>query len=124
MPVKVFGKGPRVARKRRHLRLRKKLAGTTARPRLVVTRSLRNITAQVVDDSTGKTLVSASTVAKADKALAKGNKTEQATAVGQAVAKKALAAKITEVVFDRGGNDYHGRVAAVAAGAREGGLKL
>lgn len=124
MSVKVLGKGKVVAKTRRHLRLRKKVAGTTERPRLVVTRTLRNITAQVVDDSTGKTLVSASTVATADKAATKGDKTAQASAIGKLIAEKALKAGVKSVVFDRGGNKYHGRVAAVADGAREGGLEL
>lgn len=124
MPIKVLGKGTKVAKTRRHLRLRKKVSGTAERPRLVVTRSLRNITAQVVDDLKGVTLVSVSTVAKADKSVKTGDKTAQAKAVGLEIAKKAKAAKINAVVFDRGGNKYHGRVAAVAEGAREGGLEL
>lgn len=124
MPVKVLGKGKAKAKLRRHLRARKKIAGTSARPRLVVTRSLRNITAQVVDDSKGITLASASTVAKADKAAAKGDKTAQAAAVGKLIAQKATKAGVKAVVFDRGGNKYHGRVAALADGAREGGLEL
>jgi large subunit ribosomal protein L18 len=124
MPIKVLGKGKENAKLRRHLRLRKKIAGTTERPRLVVTRSLRHISAQVVDDSKGITIASASTVAKADKATKKGDKTAQAAAVGKLVAEKALKAGVKSVVFDRGGNKYHGRVAALADGAREGGLKV
>ncbi|MDR1862014.1 MAG: 50S ribosomal protein L18 [Candidatus Ancillula sp.] len=124
MPVKVLGKGTAKAKLRRHLRLRKKISGSTERPRLVVTRTLRHITAQVVDDSKGATLASASTVAKADKTAKSGNKTEQAKAIGLLVAQKAQKAGVKEVVFDRGGNKYHGRVAALADGAREGGLKL
>lgn len=124
MTVKVLGKGKAKAKLRRHLRLRKKISGTADRPRLVVTRSLRHMTAQIVDDIKGVTIVSASTVAKADKATAKGDKTQQAAAIGALIAKKALDKNIKEVVFDRGGNKYHGRVAAVADAAREGGLTL
>ncbi|MDR0950103.1 MAG: 50S ribosomal protein L18 [Candidatus Ancillula sp.] len=124
MAIKVYGKGKVQARTRRHLRLRKKIKGTADQPRLVVTRSLRNISAQVVDDVKGITLASASTLAKVDKAAAKGSKTEQATAVGKLIAEKATKAGISEVVFDRGGNKYHGRVAALADAAREGGLKF
>jgi large subunit ribosomal protein L18 len=124
MPIKVIGKGTAKAKLRRHLRLRKKIAGTAARPRLVVTRTLRNITAAVVDDNLGVTLASASTVAKVDKATKKGDKTEQAKAIGLLIAQKASKAGVKTVVFDRGGNKYHGRVAAVADGAREGGLVL
>jgi large subunit ribosomal protein L18 len=123
MTVKVFGKGKEKAKLRRHLRLRKKISGTSERPRLVVTRSLRHITAQIVDDTKGITLVSASTVAKADK-IEKGTKTEQAKSVGALVAKRAQEKGIKAVVFDRGGNKYHGRVSAVADAVREGGLTL
>lgn len=124
MVVKVFGKSKVKAKLRRHLRLRKKISGTPERPRLVVTRTLRNITAQIVDDLKGVTLVSASTSAKADKAAKKGDKTTQATEIGKLIAQKASKAGIKSVVFDRGGNKYHGRVAALANGAREGGLEL
>jgi large subunit ribosomal protein L18 len=125
MPVKVLGKGKEKARLRRHLRIRKKISGTAQRPRLVVSRSLKHIVAQIVDDEKGIVLVSASTIAKSDKALvAKGTKVEQALEVGKLVAKKAKDAGITRVVFDRGGNKYHGRTAALANGAREGGLEL
>ena len=112
----------KVARVRRHARLRKKVIGTAERPRLVVTRTNRNMTAQVVDDTKGITLVSASTMTS-DFAGFEGTKTEAAKKVGELVAEKAKAAGISAVV-DRGGNKYHGRVAAVADGAREGGLAL
>ena len=123
MSVKIFGKGKKVARVRRHARLRKKVIGTAERPRLVVTRTNRNMTAQVVDDTKGIILVSASTMTS-DFAGFEGTKTEAAKKVGELVAEKAKAAGISAVVFDRGGNKYHGRVAAVADGAREGGLAL
>lgn len=123
MGITVQGKGKAIARKRRHFRLRKKISGTTARPRLVVTRSARHMVAQLVDDTVGKTLVSASTL-EADVRALDGDKTAKATKVGELVAERAKAAGIEAVVFDRGGNKYHGRVAAVADGAREGGLAL
>ncbi len=123
MGITVIGKGKAIARKRRHFRLRKKISGTPARPRLVVTRSTRHMVAQVVDDTVGKTLASASTL-EADVRALKGDKTEKATKIGQLVAERAKKAGIKDVVFDRGGNKYHGRVAAVADGAREGGLSL
>jgi large subunit ribosomal protein L18 len=110
----------RVARMRRHFRLRKKVRGTAARPRLVVTRSARHLYAQVVDDARGATLVSASTY----KLDAGGDKTAQARAVGRELAERARAAGIAAVVFDRGGNRYHGRIAALADAAREGGLEF
>ena len=113
----------RNSRLRRHARLRKKVAGTAARPRLVVTRSHRNLVAQVVDDAVGRTLVSASTL-EADLRGAEGDKTAKARRVGELIAERAKAAGIDAVVFDRGGNKYHGRVAAVADAAREGGLAL
>ena len=118
MSVKIFGKGKKAALKRRHARIRKRISGTAERPRLVVTRSNRHMVAQIVDDNAGKTLVSA------DFADFQGTKTEAAKKVGELLAKKAKDAGITTVVFDRGGNMYHGRVAAVAEGAREGGLAL
>ena len=121
--ITVKGKGKTVARKRRHFRLRKKISGTTARPRLVVTRSSRHMVAQIVDDTAGTTLASASTL-EADVRKLDGDKTAKATKVGELVAERAKAAGIDTVVFDRGGNKYHGRVAAVADGAREGGLAL
>ena len=123
MSITIKGKGKTVQRKRRHFRLRKKISGTTARPRLVVTRSSRHMVAQIVDDTVGKTLVSASTL-EADVRSLDGDKTAKATKVGELVAERAKAAGIDTVVFDRGGNKYHGRVAAVADGAREGGLAL
>lgn len=123
MAVTIKGKGKAVARKRRHARLRKKIAGTALVPRLVVSRSLRHMVAQVVDDSTGTTLASASTF-EAGMRGAAGDKTAKAHTVGEMIAERAKAKGIEKVVFDRGGNKYHGRVAAVADGAREGGLSL
>jgi large subunit ribosomal protein L18 len=119
----IRGKGKAVQRARRHLRLRKKVSGTPARPRLVVTRSTRHMTAQVVDDSVGRTLASASTL-EADLRTFEGDKTAKARRIGELIAERAKAAGVEAVVFDRGGNKYHGRVAAVADGAREGGLAL
>ena len=118
-----LGSGNKVAvgRKRRHIRVRKKVSGTSARPRLVVTRSARHLVAQVVDDSVGRTLASASTM-EADLRAASGDKTAKARTVGNLVAERAKQAGIEAVVFDRGGNKYHGRVAALAEGARESGL--
>ena len=113
----------RLARDRRHLRVRKKVTGTAERPRLVVTRSLRHMVVQVVDDATGRTLASATSM-EADLRTLDGDKTAKARRVGELVADRAKAAGVEAVVFDRGGNQYHGRVAAVAEGAREGGLKL
>ena len=123
MSVKIFGKGTKVARKRRHARLRKRISGTAERPRLVVTRSNKHMVAQVVDDTKGITLVSANTM-NAEFEGFEGTKVEAARKVGELIAAKAQAAGITAVVFDRGGNKYTGRVAAVADGAREGGLAL
>lgn len=123
MTVKIFGKGKQVARLRRHSRLRKHVSGTQERPRLVVTRSNRHMVAQVVDDTKGITLVSVSTL-QSDFHGFEGTKVEAAKKVGELIAKKAKDAGITTVVFDRGGNKYHGRVAAVADGVREGGLAL
>jgi large subunit ribosomal protein L18 len=117
------GKGTDAARKRRHLRVRKRIAGTTERPRLVVTRSSRHMVAQVVDDTRGHTLASASTM-EVDLRGLDGDKTAKARRVGELLAERARAAGVEAVVFDRGGNRYHGRVAAVADGAREGGLAL
>ena len=117
------GTSKRAARIRRHSRLRQKITGTNQRPRLVVNRSSRQVFVQVVDDDEGHTLVSASTM-EADLRADSGNKTEKAKKVGELIAERAKAAGIETVVFDRGGNAYHGRVAAVADGAREGGLKL
>ena len=111
------------ARQRRHLRLRKKVTGTAARPRLVVNRSSRHVFVQLVDDTESRTLASASTM-EADLRAADGNKTDKAKKVGELIAARAKDAGIDTVVFDRGGNAYHGRIAAVADGAREGGLQL
>jgi large subunit ribosomal protein L18 len=106
-------------RVRRHLRVRHRVAGTAERPRLVVFRSLKHIYAQLVDDTTGRTLMTVSS-----QAVASGKKSERAEQVGKAIAEQAKAAKITRVVFDRAGYKYHGRVKAVADGAREGGLEF
>ena len=110
------------ARLRRHRRVRGKISGTAARPRLDVFRSAKHIYAQIIDDVAGVTLVSASTMDKDFEGV--GGNVEAATQVGKKIAEKALAKGIEEVVFDRGGFVYHGRVKAVAEGAREGGLKL
>ncbi len=109
------------SRLRRQIRVRKKISGTAERPRLVVTRSSKHISAQVVDDLVGKTLVAASTM-EGDLGGFAGDKTAKAKKVGELVAERAKAAGIEGVVFDRAGNKYHGRVAALADGAREGGL--
>ncbi|WP_159500191.1 50S ribosomal protein L18 [Microbacterium sp. 18062] len=111
------------ARARRHARLRKKIAGSADRPRLVVTRSARHVFVQVVDDSQGHTVASASTL-ETDLRGFDGDKTAKARKVGELVAERAKAAGVSDVVFDRGGNRYAGRVAAIAEGAREGGLNL
>jgi len=108
-------------RLRRQVRGRKKIAGTSERPRLVVTRTSRHIVAQVVDDLQGRTLASASTM-EADLRSVSDGKTAKARRVGSLVANRAKAAGVESVVFDRAGNRYHGRVAALADGAREGGL--
>ncbi|MFC0581768.1 50S ribosomal protein L18 [Micrococcoides hystricis] len=119
----VKGKSKSAARGRRHLRVRKRVVGTAERPRLVVTRSSRHMVAQLVDDSQGLTVASASTM-EADLRSLEGDKTAKAKRVGELVAERAKAAGVEAVVFDRAGNKYHGRVAAVAEGAREGGLSL
>ncbi|HEX6077605.1 MAG TPA: 50S ribosomal protein L18 [Micromonosporaceae bacterium] len=111
----------RIARARRHFRVRKNITGTAVRPRLVVTRSLRHITAQVVDDTKGHTLVAASTLDSSVRSV-EGDKTAHARKVGALLAERAKAAGINAVVFDRGGNRYHGRIAALADAAREAGL--
>ena len=113
----------RAGRTKRHARLRKKIAGTAQRPRLVVTRSTRHITAQVVDDIAGHTLVHASTL-EADVRGLSGDKKAQAAKVGELVASRAKAGGIDAVVFDRGGRRYHGRIAHLADAAREGGLEF
>ncbi|MFN6291633.1 MAG: 50S ribosomal protein L18 [Candidatus Nanopelagicaceae bacterium] len=118
---KIVKGSTQVARARRHFRVRKRITGTPERPRLVVTRSARHLVAQIVDDSTGHTLASASTMEK-DLRAASADKTKKARTVGQLVADRAKAKGITTVVFDRGGNRYTGRVAALAEGARENGL--
>lgn len=113
------------ARKRRHRRIRRKISGTQDRPRLNVYRSTDHIYVQVIDDVAGRTLLSASTLEKELSADLDGkNKKDQATTVGKTIAQRALDAGIKEVVFDRGGYLYHGRVKALADGAREGGLKF
>jgi large subunit ribosomal protein L18 len=111
------------ARVRRHLRVRKKVSGSTTRPRLVVNRSARHMFAQIVDDTVGRTLASASTMDDAVKS-ATGDKTAKAKLVGALLAERAKSAGISAVVFDRGGYQYHGRVAALADSAREAGLTL
>ena len=123
MATVIRGKTKSAARTRRHSRLRKKIEGTAQRPRLVVTRSARHVFVQVVDDSKGHTLASASTL-EADLRTFAGDKTAKARKVGELVAERAKTAGIDAVVFDRGGNKYAGRVAAIAEGAREGGLSL
>ncbi|HEU4965573.1 MAG TPA: 50S ribosomal protein L18 [Bacilli bacterium] len=113
------------ARKRRHLRVRKKIAGTTLRPRLNVFRSSKHIYAQVIDDTQGVTIVSASTVDPELKgAIENGGNIDAATKVGELLAKRAVEKGIKEVVFDRGGYLYHGRIQALADAAREAGLEF
>jgi large subunit ribosomal protein L18 len=109
------------SRLRRQVRGRKKIAGTAERPRLVVTRTAKHISVQLVDDLVGKTMVSASSM-EADLRSFEGDKSAKAKMVGELVAERAKAAGVGGVVFDRAGNKYHGRVAALADGAREGGL--
>ena len=116
-------KNSRALRQVRHRRVRKKVAGSSEQPRLCVYRSLRGIYAQVIDDTTGHTLVSASSKEESAGAPA-SPKTAASVTVGKAVAERALAQGITQVVFDRGGYKYHGRVKALAEAAREGGLKF
>jgi large subunit ribosomal protein L18 len=113
----------RVAKARRHFRLRKKVSGTDQRPRLVVKRSSRHIAVQVIDDLVGHTLASASTL-EADVRALDGDKKAKAAKVGELVAARAKSAGISAVVFDRGGNAYHGRIAALADAAREAGLEF
>jgi large subunit ribosomal protein L18 len=112
-----------VARKRRHIRVRKRVNGTAERPRLVITRSNRHIVAQVVNDKLGHTLASASTL-EAGLRSADGTKTDLSRQVGKLVGERAKAAGVDTVVFDRAGYKFHGRVAAVAEGAREAGLEF
>ncbi|HIT76408.1 MAG TPA: 50S ribosomal protein L18 [Candidatus Avipropionibacterium avicola] len=111
------------SRTRRQIRGRKKIQGSAERPRLVVTRSSRHVFAQVIDDRAGRTLASASTM-EADLRAADGDKTAKAKEVGQKLGERAKAAGVEKVVFDRAGNKYHGRIAALADGAREAGLNL
>jgi large subunit ribosomal protein L18 len=114
---------PREARQRRHLRIRRRVLGTPERPRLAVFRSLVHIYAQVIDDAAGRTLASASTLDPDVRGRLTGkNKTARADLVGRALGERAKAAGVTRVVFDRGGNLYHGRVKALAEGARAAGL--
>jgi large subunit ribosomal protein L18 len=120
---KTRGKSKSAARSRRHSRLRKRISGDALRPRLVVTRSARHVFVQVVDDTKGITLASASTM-EADLRKSADDKSAKSKAVGLLIAERAKKAGISEVVFDRGGNKYAGRVAAIADGAREGGLVL
>jgi large subunit ribosomal protein L18 len=111
------------ARARRAFRVRKKVAGTASRPRLVVSRSSRHLFVQVIDDTQGKTIAYASTM-ETDLRADKGDKTAKSKAVGALIASRAKAAGVTTVVFDRAGNKYHGRIAAVADSARENGLEF
>ncbi|GAB3207254.1 50S ribosomal protein L18 [Nocardia tengchongensis] len=113
----------RLSKTRRHFRLRKKVVGTTERPRLVVNRSARHLHAQLIDDSAGKTIAAASTI-EADVRAFEGDKSAKGAKVGELIAARAKAAGVEAVVFDRGGHDYHGRIAALADAAREGGLKF
>ncbi|MET8648670.1 MULTISPECIES: 50S ribosomal protein L18 [Nocardia] len=113
----------RLSKTRRHFRLRKKVVGTTERPRLVVNRSSRHLHAQLIDDSIGKTIAAASSI-EADVRALDGDKSAKGKKVGELLAARAKAAGIDAVVFDRGGHDYHGRIAALADAAREGGLKF
>jgi large subunit ribosomal protein L18 len=113
----------RVSKARRHFRVRRKVSGTPERPRLAVTRSSRHIVVQLVDDLAGHTLASASSL-EADVRAIDGDKKARAAKVGELVAARAKSAGVTKVVFDRGGNDYHGRIAALADAAREAGLEF
>jgi large subunit ribosomal protein L18 len=118
MPKMRIPKTRQDLRARRHLRVRKNVAGTPERPRLVVFRSLKHITAQIVDDTTGRTMMTVTSV------KLEGKKSEKSVQVGKMIAEKAKAAGVSKVVFDRAGYKYHGRVKAVADGAREGGLEF
>ncbi|WP_280401616.1 50S ribosomal protein L18 [Nocardia carnea] len=113
----------RLSKTRRHFRLRKKIEGTSERPRLIVHRSSRHLHVQLIDDSAGRTLAAASTI-EADVRALDGDKTAKGKKVGELIAERAKAAGVEAVVFDRGGHDYHGRIAALADAAREGGLKF
>lgn len=113
----------RIARNRRHFRLRKKIEGTPERPRLAVFRSARHIHAQLIDDLHGHTVAAASTLEPAIRAM-DGDKSARGAKAGELLAERAIAAGVDSVVFDRGGNKYHGRIAAFADAARKGGLKF
>ena len=121
--VKIKRGSKSTARSRRHLRVRKKVSGNSTRPRLVVSRSTRHVFVQVVDDTSSRTLASASTMETDVRGL-DGDKRAKARKVGELVGQRAKDAGVQAVVFDRGGNRYHGRVAAIAEGAREAGLAL
>lgn len=123
MALRNKSKDREVLRTRRHARVRRKVQGTSERPRLVVHRSSKNISAQIADDIAGKVLLGVSTLAPELKDT-EGTKKDLAKAAGKLIAEKAKAAGITKVVFDRGGYLYHGRIAAFAEGAREGGLEF
>jgi large subunit ribosomal protein L18 len=123
MALRNKSKDREVLRTRRHARVRRKVQGTPERPRLVVHRSLKNISAQIADDIAGKVIMGVSTLAPELKDT-EGTKKDLAKAAGKLIAEKAKAAGITKVVFDRGGYLYHGRIAAFAEGAREGGLEF
>lgn len=120
--VKVVKGSSQNARRRRHFRVRKKVVGTAARPRLVVSRSSRHLVAQVIDDAIGQTLASASTMEADLRKDSSSDKSAKARIVGELVAKRAKEKGISAVVFDRGGSKYHGRIAALADSARENGL--
>jgi large subunit ribosomal protein L18 len=123
--MSVTAKDKQVGRARRHYRVRKKVSGSTARPRLAVFRSNKHITAQVIDDTTGRTIAAASSVEKdVRSSLANTGNKAASTMVGRLVAERAQAVGVTKVVFDRGGFLYHGRVAEVADAARQAGLEL
>ncbi len=121
--TKTRARGRTAARSRRHLRVRKKVLGSAERPRLIVNRSARHTMVQLIDDGTGRTLASASTLEETVR-TADGDKTAKARAVGKLLAERATAAGINAAVFDRAGWAYHGRIAALADAAREGGLNL
>ncbi|HJT77473.1 MAG TPA: 50S ribosomal protein L18 [Gemmataceae bacterium] len=121
--MSVSSKDKQQARQRRHRRVRKHVRGTSERPRLAVHRSNKHITAQVIDDVAGRTVAAASTV-EADLRGGPGSNKRAAAEIGRRVAERARAAGVTRVVFDRGGFLYHGRIAAVAEAAREGGLEF
>lgn len=123
MALRTKSKDREILRTRRHARVRRKVSGTPERPRLVVHRSSKNISAQIADDVSGKVLLGVSTLAPELKDT-EGTKKDLAKAAGKLIAEKAKAAGITKVVFDRGGYLYHGRIAAFAEGAREGGLEF